>query len=885
MDLEEEESGLGAFIRLDECARNLDKVVFARRGMFVVVVVVFFFFFFFPASSFGFDYVFVCLFGLLCFFYCAGVWWQVAFSEAAGGGEARSTWRAVARARAADGTAREALGVGEGRGCDAHAARREALLRAVAEAERAAVLRLHEATGGQAAAAGRGGTTENESSTNTSKTSLRSAASRSGTSTAPPVPTAQPKQKEEDRQQADDEAAEEARAAKEEAERLALAEARRLEQRKQKEQEEEIERLRIEQEEEEERIRIEQEEEEERKKEEEKKQEEEKKKAEEKKRAEEEAAASAAAAAASAASAAAASASGPPSPAPRGSTSPAPVVKRMASAEKLGTAPQALDSPSQTRKAPTAPGPPAPAARPKAIAAKSAPPAVQQPIPVPSIVPRSAPVPTSTAKGPVRSPVTAAAPALRSSAPVASPPPANPPSGERKQLSLSSRKNVKQFQPTFAEHAERLMDALGLSLQIQSKVEWTSLADVCDDSGFKNMCGEIFFDKVMGGLVGNLLKLSPAGREALAEGWTSGGISLKFDDAQDTQWSSRLTDEGDLELTSRGEPWQDLGQVGADLVEELGAAPDAAIGASSGVASASPAAVAVAPAAPIAAKSALEQNVAAFGRAFSEHAAAMQSAADLPMLPTHNVNFEELNGHLAKLGKADTAGELFLSTIVGALARNVGTLCKKRLVAGVLRNLWGTGVISLTLNEQQKDPWMTQLLRGACVISVRPSALLSSPEVVGRHMLDLAVEGDSGLPVLSAQSMQDHETEILDLLERLRVASGLTVSVVADVDFFEVTMLVNALGPEWEHQVGRVWVAILTSLVTQMELVALQQDALEIMANLWNNAVLKLAFDDTLDEGMWQCDFVEGDLILYSNPRGIHMAEQVGEDLADRVFN
>jgi hypothetical protein len=48
--------------------------------------------------------------------------------------------------------------------------------------------------------------------------------------------------------------------------------------------------------------------------------------------------------------------------------------------------------------------------------------------------------------------------------------------------------------------------------------------------------------------------------------------------------------------------------------------------------------------------------------------------------------------------------------------------------------------------------------------------------------------------------------------------------------------------------------------------------------------VLKLAFDETLDEGVWQCDFVDGDLILYTHPRGCVMSDGVGEDLSDRVF-
>jgi hypothetical protein len=81
-----------------------------------------------------------------------------------------------------------------------------------------------------------------------------------------------------------------------------------------------------------------------------------------------------------------------------------------------------------------------------------------------------------------------------------------------------------------------------------------------------------------------------------------------------------------------------------------------------------------------------------------------------------------------------------------------------------------------------------------------------------------------------------------------------------------------------------VWAGILEHLADQLEAVAVQPDALDILVNIWGNAVLKLAFDETLDEGVWQCDFVDGDLILYTHPRGCVMSDGVGEDLSDRVF-
>ena len=142
--------------------------------------------------------------------------------------------------------------------------------------------------------------------------------------------------------------------------------------------------------------------------------------------------------------------------------------------------------------------------------------------------------------------------------------------GPRKQLSLSSRKNVKQFQPSWNEHAARLQEALGLPGAVQSKVDWVPLADKCDEGGHKFACGEIFYDKIMGGLAGNLTQLAgTAGREALLAQWTSLSITMRFDEKQAAQWSAGFVEGGDLELVSHGEPWLDVATVGADLLERL----------------------------------------------------------------------------------------------------------------------------------------------------------------------------------------------------------------------------------------------------------------------------------------------------------------------------
>ncbi len=142
--------------------------------------------------------------------------------------------------------------------------------------------------------------------------------------------------------------------------------------------------------------------------------------------------------------------------------------------------------------------------------------------------------------------------------------------GPRKQLSLSSRKNVKQFQTAWNEHAARLQETLALSGQLQSKVDWVPLADKCDEGGHKFACGEVFYDKIFGGLVANLSKLAGTGGcDALVAQWVTLAVSLRFDEAQQQQWSAAFVDGGDLELVSRGEPWLETGSVGADLVRQL----------------------------------------------------------------------------------------------------------------------------------------------------------------------------------------------------------------------------------------------------------------------------------------------------------------------------
>jgi hypothetical protein len=272
--------------------------------------------------------------------------------------------------------------------------------------------------------------------------------------------------------------------------------------------------------------------------------------------------------------------------------------------------------------------------------------------------------------------------------------------------------------------------------------------------------------------VQNLVQLSNKGRDALMAKWSSGAISLAFDAEQATQWSARFVD-GDMELVCRGEPWEETDTVGANLLEEFGSAPKAAGGAGGG--------------------GALQANVAQFASAFAEHALAIKKAVGMDAAPTHNVNFEELNGHLKALGKENVAGQVFQEHVMRELAGNIGRLCQKSMVAKAIRRLWMSGLISLAYNEQQKDAWNTQLLKGGCLITARPSALLAGHEAVGKNVVDLVTDDDTGLPILSAQDMADNDATIRGNLERIRTAVGLQYDIVPDIDFFELSSHVNSV--------------------------------------------------------------------------------------------
>ena len=762
-------------------------------------------------------------------------------------GALRCTYRATVRVTLKDGVFRDGVGFGTAQGADEHSVRCEAIDAAVRDAQGRAHAAFGAAPAVVAAAAVPVVTVAAVPVTPLpARRDTVGAPAVVAAAAPPPLPALIPPAAPAPAAEEEDEEAEEERRRAEEQAKLAQAEARRLELRRQKQEEEEIERKRIEQEEEDERLRAEREEEEEaaRQRELEQQQQQQQQQQLERQRAEEE------------------------------------VAKKKSAAAAATPAVRAVAAPVQPSPDLARRGPPAPAARPKALVPKTAaaPAAAAAAAPPPqviSIVPRAPSLPNAS-RGPVRaaaaSSPTQAAPQSslsRSNGAVTPTSPAG--EGTRKQLSLSSRKNVKQSQPKFAEHAGRLQEALALDIQIQSKVDWVALADVCDENGHKNLCGEIFYDQVMGGLVHNLVQLSDTGRDALMAKWTSGAIMLTFDPAQSAQWSARLT-EGDMELVCRGEPWEDTETVGANLLDEFDGKSGASAISSSSSSSSSPPKVGP-----------LQANVAQYAATFAEHAAAIKKAVGMEAAPTHNVNFEELNGHLKALGKENMAGQVFQEQMMRELAVNIGRLCQKSMVAKAIRKLWASGVVSLAYNEQQKDAWNTQLLKGSCVITARPSALLAGHEAIGKNMVDMVTDDDTGLPILSAQNMSDNDATIRGNLERIRTAVGLQYDIVPDIDYFELSSHVNSV-PGFENKVGSVWASILQHLADQLEAVAVQPDALDILLNIWGNAVLKVSFDETLDEGVWQCDFVDGDLILYTHPRGCVMSEGVGEDLSDRVF-
>ena len=407
---------------------------------------------------------------------------------------------------------------------------------------------------------------------------------------------------------------------------------------------------------------------------------------------------------------------------------------------------------------------------------------------------------------------------------------------------------------------QRLQAALHVDQSVQSKVEWHVLAEKLTGS-YKDQCGVIFYDHIVKGLVDNICRLHDAGRTELLRNWTTGGLSLRFDPSQEPEWTTSFRN-GDLELVCRGKAWAETEKVGLDFVSQFELPAE-------------------------------DPESSKWDGLTKQHLRALEDALGnvgdvvIDWSRLGRDGQEELIPALQlQLDIKGVAGpvERKVCEIMASLAANVTTLCKKHsLVAPAIQKLWTSGLIVLDVSETQRADWNVQLLGGDCVITIGPKALNGSFDSVGAGIVDMVCDDESGLPLLSAQSMLDEEQQSMDLLERLRAAVGHEFDIMVDVDFFELAAAVNAAG--FGNQIGPIWCGILKALLGETEAVVLQPHAVDTILDRWGNAVLKLQFDDTMEDGgAWQCDFVDGDLILFSPMNGIEDYQTVGKDLIDRIF-
>lgn len=299
----------------------------------------------------------------------------------------------------------------------------------------------------------------------------------------------------------------------------------------------------------------------------------------------------------------------------------------------------------------------------------------------------------------------------------------------RKQLSLSSRKNVKQFQANFADHVSRILEALGLEIEVQSKVEWVSLAEKCDEGGHKFACGEIFYDKVMGGLADNLCKLAGTpGRDALVEDWSTGAISIVFDPEQESQWSLSFPN-GDMEIVCRGEPWSETELVGSDYVQ-----PFLETAAGSGNLTVVPTAVEEDDDAvddetglPIRAARSLRDYDGKFNEALARQRAALNLDYDIVV----DVDFFEVLPMLqdaSKIGPAWHAALAQLATVLEeAVAADPG-------IQSRIADLWTTAILKL-MNDDGLDQWMIDFVDGDLIL-IASSEIFLDVSTLGSDLVE-----------------------------------------------------------------------------------------------------------------------------------------------------
>jgi hypothetical protein len=266
-----------------------------------------------------------------------------------------------------------------------------------------------------------------------------------------------------------------------------------------------------------------------------------------------------------------------------------------------------------------------------------------------------------------------------------------------------------------------------------------------------------------------------------------------------------------------------------------------------------------------------------------EHLRAIAKATDFSSDVTAEADWVALAEALTARDPSDKdkVGKTFYDWYLGGLAKNLEKVFGKDEIARKsLHAVWTTGVIRLELRNV-KTHTETAAENGDLVIAIDPKRIGSNYISCGDDLLGKLSDA-SGLSTKAAQDVKENEAKRDAHLLVVRNALNLPVDVTLDIDLVAYAALVDKAGKK--DRVGQqIFDWLLERFAENMVALATKDDMYrDAICEAWTTGVLRFQTDPKIKEHA--CDFVDGNLIITSNPDRVtqnHMS--IGKDIEGKL--
>jgi len=352
-------------------------------------------------------------------------------------------------------------------------------------------------------------------------------------------------------------------------------------------------------------------------------------------------------------------------------------------------------------------------------------------------------------------------------------------------LSLATRKNIKDAEPKLQANLKKLTAASGITFDVE--IEWTALAPIADEKGYKDRVGEIVYDWYLGGLASSVETFckDPIQKEAFVEAFGSThriSFVIQEQEEGDSSYVRTKNDNGSLVIVTFPSRFcSNVSYTGEDLSKTCSG-------------DAGPMTVAT------------RKNIKDSEPDRKKNLTSLQKATGIEFeVDVDWVDAAEVSN---ARGYTDRVGEIIYSWYLGGLASNVEQFVKDAIQKESFVEAFGekkTIAFSIIKGEPEEDSphryayvWVSNN-GGVLTINIPEGRFCSNVSYTGDN-LSKACSGDGPMTVATRKNIKDSEPARKKALTRIQKATGIEFEV--EVDWAVLAEVAKVRG--YEDRVGEI---------------------------------------------------------------------------------